>query len=206
MKRYRWTCLEPEPTLVQALSEAINVSSPIAAALVNRGISSFEEARRFSSFARRNTVTIPFNDMKRAVGRLSKAIFGGEKIMVYGDYDVDGTSGTAMLSLFLREMGAEVCHYINDRFTEGYGLSEAGIAWAFEQGCRSSSRWIAASAPSMRCRHALAKGRCHRLRSPRSRGASGGVRDSQSESGGLRLSFPGALRLRRGVQAHAGDG
>ncbi|AAM71606.1 MAG TPA: single-stranded-DNA-specific exonuclease RecJ [Chlorobaculum sp.] len=135
MKRYRWTCLEPEPTLVQALSEAINVSSPIAAALVNRGISSFEEARRFF---RPSLDEIPspflFNDMKRAVGRLSKAIFGGEKIMVYGDYDVDGTSGTAMLSLFLREMGAEVCHYINDRFTEGYGLSEAGIAWAFEQG------------------------------------------------------------------------
>lgn len=135
MKRYRWTCLEPEPTLVQALSEAINVSSPIAAALVNRGISSFEEARRFF---RPSLDEIPspflFNDMKRAVGRLSKAISGGEKIMVYGDYDVDGTSGTAMLSLFLREMGAEVCHYINDRFTEGYGLSEAGIAWAFEQG------------------------------------------------------------------------
>ncbi|MGC8775341.1 MAG: single-stranded-DNA-specific exonuclease RecJ [Chlorobaculum sp.] len=135
MKRYRWTCLEPEPTLVQALSEAINVSSPIAAALVNRGISSFEEARRFF---RPSLDEIPspflFNDMKRAVGRLSKAISGGEKIMVYGDYDVDGTSGTAMLSLFLREMGADVCHYINDRFTEGYGLSESGIAWAFEQG------------------------------------------------------------------------
>jgi len=134
MKRYRWTRLEPEPTLVLALSEAINVSSPIAAALVNRGISSFEEARRFF---RPSLDEIPspflFNDMKRAVARLSKAIAGGEKIMVYGDYDVDGTTGTAMLSLFLRELGADVCHYINDRFTEGYGLSTSGIAWAFEQ-------------------------------------------------------------------------
>lgn len=135
MKRYRWTRLEPEPTLVQALSEAINVSSPIAAALVNRGISSFEEARRFF---RPSLDEIPspflFNDMKRAVGRLSKAISGGEKIMVYGDYDVDGTSGTAMLSLFLGELGGDVRHYVNDRFTEGYGLSESGIAWAVEQG------------------------------------------------------------------------
>lgn len=134
MKRYRWTRLEPEPTLVLALSEAINVSSPIAAALLNRGISSFEEARRFF---RPSLDEIPspflFNDMKRAVARLSKAIAGGEKIMVYGDYDVDGTTGTAMLSLFLRELGADVCHYINDRFTEGYGLSTSGIAWAFEQ-------------------------------------------------------------------------
>jgi single-stranded-DNA-specific exonuclease len=134
MKRFRWTRLDPEPTLVQGLAESINVSTPIAAALCNRGISNFEEARQFF---RPSLDEVPspflFSDMKRAIARLSKAIAGGEKIMVYGDYDVDGTSGTAMLSLFLREIGADVCHYINDRFTEGYGLSESGIAWAFEQ-------------------------------------------------------------------------
>jgi single-stranded-DNA-specific exonuclease len=135
MKRYRWTRLEPDPDLVQALSEAINVSKPIAATLCNRGISSFEEARQFF---RPSLDAIPspflFHHMERTVERVSRAVSGGEKIMVYGDYDVDGTSGTAMLSLFLREMGADVCHYINDRFTEGYGLSETGIAWAVEQG------------------------------------------------------------------------
>ena len=135
MKRYRWTRLEPDPSLVQALSQAINVSKPIAATLCNRGISSFEEARRFFRPSL-NEIPSPFlfNDMQRAVERVSKAIADGEKIMVYGDYDVDGTSGTAMLSLFLAEIGGDACHYINDRFTEGYGLSETGIAWAVEQG------------------------------------------------------------------------
>jgi len=135
MKRYRWTRLQPESSLVQTLSEAINVSTPISAALCNRGISSFDEARRFF---RPSLDEIPspflFSSMGRAVERVSRAVSVGEKIMIYGDYDVDGTSGTAMLALFLREMGGEVCYYINDRFREGYGLSDAGISWAFEQG------------------------------------------------------------------------
>ena len=137
MKRYRWTRLDPEPTLVQGLAESINVSMPIAAALCNRGISSFEEARQFF---RPSLDEVPspflFNQMKLAVTRVLKAVSGGEPIMIYGDYDVDGTTGTAMLSLFLSEMGARVCHYINDRFSEGYGLSEAGLDYAVEQGVR----------------------------------------------------------------------
>jgi single-stranded-DNA-specific exonuclease len=131
MKRYRWTRLEPEPSMVEGLSSAINVSAPIAAALCNRGISSFEAARQFF---RPSLGEIPspflFTDMERAVERVSKAIAEGAKIMIYGDYDVDGTTGTAMLTLFLRETGADVCHYINDRFSEGYGLSAAGVEQA----------------------------------------------------------------------------
>lgn len=135
MKRYRWTRLEPEPSLVQGLSKAINVSTPIAAALCNRGISSYESARQFF---RPSLDEIPspflFHHMERAVERVTGAIESGERIMVYGDYDVDGTTGTAMLSLFLRELGADVRHYINDRFSEGYGLSKTGIDRASEQG------------------------------------------------------------------------
>ncbi|NTW51172.1 MAG: single-stranded-DNA-specific exonuclease RecJ [Chlorobiaceae bacterium] len=134
MKRYRWTRLEPDPSLVQTLSEAINVSNPIAASLCNRGISSFEEARLFF---RPSLDDVPspflFLHMERAVERILRAVADGERIMIYGDYDVDGTTGTAVLSLFLLERGADVCHYINDRFTEGYGLSEAGIAFAVER-------------------------------------------------------------------------
>lgn len=135
MKRYRWTLLEPDPSQVQGLSAAINVSAPIAAALCNRGISTFESARQFF---RPSLEEVPspflFTHMERAVERVSKAVSAGEKIMVYGDYDVDGTTGTAMLSLFLRELGADVCHYINDRFSEGYGLSKAGIDRAVQLG------------------------------------------------------------------------
>ena len=134
MKRYRWTRLEPDSSLVQGLTEAINVSTPIAAALCNRGISSYEDARHYF---RPSLDDVPspflFQHMERAVERILKAVAEGERIMIYGDYDVDGTTGTAVLSLFLRERGADVCHYINDRFKEGYGLSEAGIVYAEER-------------------------------------------------------------------------
>jgi single-stranded-DNA-specific exonuclease len=134
MKRYRWTRLEPDTSLVQGLAGAINVSTPIAAALCNRGISSFDEARLYF---RPSLDDVPspflFKHMDRAVERILKAVAEGERIMIYGDYDVDGTTGTATLSLFLRERGADVSHYINDRFSEGYGLSEVGIAYAEER-------------------------------------------------------------------------
>ncbi len=135
MKRYRWTRLEPDADAVRELAAAINVSDPLAAALCNRGISTFEDARRFF---RPTLDEVPspflFREMDKAVDRVLKAVGDGERIMVYGDYDVDGTTGTAMLSMFLAERGAAVSHYINDRFREGYGLSDEGIARAVESG------------------------------------------------------------------------
>jgi single-stranded-DNA-specific exonuclease len=133
MKRFRWNVLQPDEQLVRGLSETINVSSAIARALCNRGIATFEDARFFFRPSL-EFVPSPFlmMDMKRAVSRVVEAIRSGETIMIYGDYDVDGTTGTAMLSLFLREQGAETCYYINDRFREGYGISDAGIAAARE--------------------------------------------------------------------------
>lgn len=135
MKRFRWTRLEPDESLVMELSKAINVSEPLSAALCNRGVSNYEAARRYF---RPSLDEIPspflFHDMEKAVARVAKAIAGGERIMVYGDYDVDGTTGTAMLSLFLEERGADVCHYINHRFKEGYGMSAEGVAWAAANG------------------------------------------------------------------------
>jgi single-stranded-DNA-specific exonuclease len=134
MKRYRWTRLEPDPELVSGLSRTINVSAPIAVALCNRGIKSFDEAR---IFFRPSLDAIPspylFREMPRAVARIVDALAKGEGIMIYGDYDVDGTTAAAMLSLFFSDRGADVCHYINDRFLEGYGLSAQGIAFAQER-------------------------------------------------------------------------
>jgi single-stranded-DNA-specific exonuclease len=134
MKRYRWTLLAPDEQSVLALSEAINVSLPVARALYNRGIRTFEEAREFFR-ASIVDVLSPFllEHMHHAVERIVRALEGQEKIMLYGDYDVDGTTGTAMLYLFLRERGADVSYYINDRFSEGYGLSDEGIDAAVEQ-------------------------------------------------------------------------
>ncbi|ASQ91714.1 single-stranded-DNA-specific exonuclease RecJ [Prosthecochloris sp. GSB1] len=131
MRRYRWTRLEPDQKVVEALAKDINVSHPVARALCNRGVTGFDEAR---TFFRPDLSLLPspflFGDMEKAVRRLGAAVEGGEKIMIYGDYDVDGTTGTALLYLFLRERGAEVSFYINDRFAEGYGLSAEGVAHA----------------------------------------------------------------------------
>ena len=134
MKRYRWNLLSPDEKAVLALSEAINVSLPVARALYNRGIHTFDEAR---DFFRSSIHQLPspflFQDMQKAVYRVLVAIRDHEKIMLYGDYDVDGTTGTALLYLFLKEQGAAVTYYINDRFTEGYGLSSDGINSAVDQ-------------------------------------------------------------------------
>ncbi|MEI7694832.1 MAG: single-stranded-DNA-specific exonuclease RecJ [Chlorobium sp.] len=134
MKRYRWNLLSPDAEAVLALSGAINVTLPIARTLCNRGISSFDTARDFfrSSISDLHSPSL-FQDMGRAVERVLRAVHEHEKIMLYGDYDVDGTTGTAMLYLFLKALGADLSWHINDRFLEGYGLSAEGIDSVFQQ-------------------------------------------------------------------------
>jgi len=133
-KQYRWIVCNPDEKTVQALMQQINVSEPIARALVNRGITTYDEAKAFF----RPSVEYlhsPFlmNGMKEAAERLSKAIDEKEKILIYGDYDVDGTTATALLLLFLKKLGAEVDFYVNDRKTEGYGVGLTGINYAISQ-------------------------------------------------------------------------
>ena len=134
MKRYRWNFCTPDEQAVVVLSEAINVTLPVARALLNRGVKTFDEAKNYFRSSLLD-LSSPFllQHMQRAVERVLRAIEDHEKIMLYGDYDVDGTTGTALLLLFLKEQGAEVSYYINDRFTEGYGLSVEGLDSAVEQ-------------------------------------------------------------------------
>ena len=134
MKRFRWKLFSPDEQVVLALSKAINVSMPVARALCNRGISSFDEAKDYFR-STINNLPSPFllQDMMQAVERVLHAIREHQKIMLYGDYDVDGTTGTAMLLLFLKKLGGEVSYYINDRFAEGYGISTEGIDSAVER-------------------------------------------------------------------------
>ncbi|NTV06263.1 MAG: single-stranded-DNA-specific exonuclease RecJ [Chlorobiaceae bacterium] len=134
MKRFRWNLLTPDEQAVLVLSEAINVSLPVARALLNRGIKTFDEAKHYFRSSILNLPS-PFllQDMYKSVERVLRAIRDHEKIMLYGDYDVDGTTGTALLLLYLKEQGAELSYYINDRFSEGYGLSTEGIDSAVEQ-------------------------------------------------------------------------
>ncbi|NTW50511.1 MAG: single-stranded-DNA-specific exonuclease RecJ, partial [Chlorobiales bacterium] len=137
MKKYRWTLLTPDQSKAGHLSQEINVSLPVAKALLNRGVQTFDDAKAFFRPSR-EAIHSPFllKDMQRAAERIARAIRDREPMMIYGDYDVDGTTGTAMLYLFLSEVGANAFYYINDRHKEGYGVAMSGIDHAREHGAK----------------------------------------------------------------------
>lgn len=119
----------------QTLADAIHVSPFLARLLVQRGVHDFEAAR---SFFRPDLDHLhdPFlmKDMDKAVERLTLAMASQEKILVYGDYDVDGTTSVAMFYGFLHTVYDQLDYYIPDRYAEGYGVSTQGIDWAAENG------------------------------------------------------------------------
>ncbi len=136
MLTYRWKPRQIErPNLVgQLQAELNNLPTALARALVLRGINTFDQARLFfrPSLAHLHD---PFlmKDMDRAVARLVQAIERGERVLVYGDYDVDGTTSTALMTHFLRSQGVDVRFFIPNRFKDGYGLGAAGIGFACEE-------------------------------------------------------------------------
>ncbi len=136
---YQWnirhlTAVEQE--IQQQLERELNISSAAARMLVVRGIQTADAARAFvrPSLDRLHD---PFlmRDMDKAVERLYKAITKNEKILIYGDYDVDGTTAVALMYRFLKTQTDNIDYYIPDRYIEGYGVSTQGIDYAHEQGC-----------------------------------------------------------------------
>ena len=126
---------QPKQAAIDDFSKKLNIEKPLAALLLSRGIDTIEAANEFFN-PDINKLHDPFlmKNMDVAVERLSQAIINNEKILVYGDYDVDGTTAVALLYSFLSEViGAEhkkfVEYYIPDRYTEGYGISEQGIEY-----------------------------------------------------------------------------
>ena len=122
---------------VERLAAAIGVDKIIATLLVERGVTTFEEARRFFRPSL-DQIHDPFlmKGMKQAVERIDEAIRKQERIMVYGDYDVDGTSAVAVVFSYLRELDSNIDFYVPDREKEGYGISYKGIDYAHETGVR----------------------------------------------------------------------
>ena len=120
---------------VSRLSSELGVDPVLAQLLVQRGINTFQQAR---SFFRPDLADLhdPFlmKDMDKAVSRLNKALSSGERILVYGDYDVDGTTAVSLVFSFLRRLTYDVDFYIPERYDEGYGVSYKGIDWAAENG------------------------------------------------------------------------
>ena len=121
---------------VESLSAALGMPTQLTNLLVQRGIDTVEKARKFFSPSLRD-LHDPFlmKDMDKAVERLHQAITQGEKILIYGDYDVDGTTAVAVMYRFLSPLSSHIDYYIPDRYNEGYGVSTQGIDYAAEQGC-----------------------------------------------------------------------
>jgi len=132
---FRWIYAQPDDReLVSVLQTQLGISETIARLLAIRGIQTFEQAR---SFFRPELTALhdPYlmKDMHLASTRLAQAVRSGEKVLIYGDYDVDGTTATSVMLTFLRQFGVDAYYYIPHRFKDGYGISEDGIIQAIEQ-------------------------------------------------------------------------
>ena len=121
-------------TLVSELTSSLGVSPIISELLVNRGITSFDSAKKFFR-PQIQDLHNPFlmKDMSNAVDRIQIAVKKNEKILVYGDYDVDGTTAVSLMYSFLKSLNLNVEYYIPDRYKEGYGISLQSIDYAYEQ-------------------------------------------------------------------------
>ncbi len=138
MLEKRWVVKKEENTAaVDKLTSSLNVEQVIARLLVQRGITNFSDARDFFRPSLEN-LTDPFllKDMDVAITRIQQAIDQNERIMVYGDYDVDGTTAVALTYDFLKEFTENLDYYIPNREKEGYGISYLGIDYAKQQGVK----------------------------------------------------------------------
>ena len=132
----KWTVHEPgNPEKVDRLATELGVDRVLAELLVQRGVETFQQARAFFRPSLED-LHDPFlmTDMDKAVERLHEAITKGQKILVYGDYDVDGTTAVALVYSFVRRFTKRVEYYIPDRYDEGYGVSYKGLDWASDNG------------------------------------------------------------------------
>ncbi len=119
--------------LVESLASSLNIESSLASLLVQRGITDFNQAKAFFR-PQLSHLHDPFlmKDMDIAIERIEQALENNEKIMVYGDYDVDGTTAVALIYIFLKKIYHNVDFYVPDRYSEGYGISYQGIDYAYK--------------------------------------------------------------------------
>ena len=132
----RWTIKpKPEQRKIDQLANELKVDELVAQLLLQRGISSYEEAKNFFR-PQLEDLHDPFlmKDMDLAVKRIEAATSNNENILVFGDYDVDGTTAVALVSSYLLSFYPNVATYIPDRYDEGYGVSYKGIDFAEDNG------------------------------------------------------------------------
>lgn len=132
----RWTLKPiPKPEIVASLKESLQVDATVATLLAQRGIETYEEAKRFFRPSL-SDLHDPFlmKDMDKAVARIETALSHDENILVFGDYDVDGTTSVALMASYLKTKSERIATYIPDRYDEGYGVSYQGIDFAHDNG------------------------------------------------------------------------
>lgn len=134
VKRWLYKNVPPREN-VEELSKAININSYLSSILLQRNVRDFDAAKKFFRPSL-DDLHDPFlmKDMNKAVKRLKAALDREEKILIYGDYDVDGTTAVALVYSYLRKFYPNCEAYIPDRYAEGYGISLAGIEWAEQNG------------------------------------------------------------------------
>ena len=129
MLEKKWI-LKPEPTVeeINNLQSSLGIHPSLCTLLVQRGIKTFDEAKRFFR-PDKNLIHDPFlmKGMTEAVARIGEAFGNGERIMIYGDYDVDGTTAVAMVYSFFLDFSDNLVYYVPDRYEEGYGISFKSI-------------------------------------------------------------------------------
>lgn len=134
MSHSKWIVADADKEKASALSEKLNIDPLIAFLLVSRGIDDELSASAFLSGSIAYTSPYSLKDMDKAVERINRALDNDEKICVYGDYDCDGVTSTALLFSLLESLGADVIYYIPNRFTEGYGMNTGAIDYIKSQG------------------------------------------------------------------------
>jgi single-stranded-DNA-specific exonuclease len=129
----RWNLISADPAKVQVLQDALKIHPILCELLVQRGISDFEAAKQFfrPSLDHLHDPWL-MKDMRKAADRIREAITANQKILVFGDYDVDGTTSVATLFQFLKQLSPHIDYYIPHRYKEGYGISKIGIDFAKE--------------------------------------------------------------------------
>lgn len=129
----RWNLISTDSNNTRALQDALKIHPILCALLVQRGITDFEAAKKFFR-PQLEHLHSPWlmKDMRKAVDRINVAIQKNQKILVFGDYDVDGTTSVATLYQFLKQLSPNIDYYIPHRYKEGYGVSKIGIDFAKE--------------------------------------------------------------------------
>src|SRR5947207_7903587 len=124
----RWVIQQADASAVERLKETLKIHPVLIQLLAQRSVSAYDEAKKFFR-PTLDHLHDPFlmKDMDKAIDRILRAIRNNEKILIYGDYDVDGTTAVALVYSFFKELEIPVDYYVPNRYTEGYGISFRGI-------------------------------------------------------------------------------